>query len=141
VGRILLLEFLANIVISVKEKKMNKPDFKKGDKILCIDDRPKSPKLPSPPLTFRKEYIAKDLQACPKCGLWSVDVGFHTPDGKNKFTRCDCDGYLPGGGIHWCDARRFAKKVSEEDENAKEEVVEMKFTMKEILKDVKISAN
>lgn len=88
----------------------HKDEVKIGDTVICIDDRPKTTSLASPPLVYMKSYIVKGIEICKKCKVKAYDVGFKS----NDFTRCHCDMFIPGKGIHWCDSRRFAKNISNE---------------------------
>ena len=105
-----------------KNKKQKGEEVKIGDTVKCIDDRNWNSGNDNLWLQYGKSYVVLDIIYTDCCNTLCYDIGARN---NESFTSCSggkCKGSrIPGHGIHWAGAFRFAKSIAEEAKESKKE--------------------
>jgi hypothetical protein len=93
--------------------KFKKNNVKKGDIIVCIDDR-KWNVSTTISLQYNQKYKVDDIMSM--CHGYCYDIGGRFTSDQTHTVCNQCRASIPGIGIHWAGAFRFRKATEEEAE-------------------------
>jgi len=90
---------------------------KKGDTVICIDDRDWNTSLTNIRLEYNKKYEV--LGIIKHCHGYALDINARNSSGR--YTSCSCGNDIPGSGIHWAKLARFKIATAEEASESRED--------------------
>ena len=93
-----------------------KHKVKKGDIVVCIDDRGWNNGITSIILTYNKKYRLVDVLSTCHGHVYDIGGRFIISSSDAQYTICTCDKFIPGAGIHWAGSFRFRIAPEEEVE-------------------------
>ena len=99
-----------------------KHKVKKGDVVVCIDDRDWNIGNTTIILVYNKKYKLVDVLS--SCHGYVYDIGGRIIDtSKSLYTSCSCRANIPGANIHWAGSFRFRIATEEEVEEFETEEI------------------